>query len=88
LADAYTLAKIMLMEFQARAWQYLGLIPNPVTNVVSSDLSQARFAIDMFAVVAEKLAEVGQLTNEEQRELQRVLSDLRINYVQRAGGGF
>ena len=81
----YDVARLMLMELHARAWQSLGLMPHPLTNLITTDLAQARQAIDAFTEVLNQLEESKALSEAEIREFRRLKSDLQTNYVQRAG---
>ena len=58
----------------------LGAVQDPKTGGVVIDLEGARFAIDLLAVVEEKTR--GNLTDEETKELQQVLTELRGRFVQ------
>ena len=61
-----------------------GLVPNPVTNKVEKNLDEARLAIDAFAAIFDVL----RLRIEEQtrREMETVLTNLRINFVEKSSG--
>jgi hypothetical protein len=65
-----------------QAWQKLGLVVDPVSGELEEDLGQARLAIDSLAALAEKLE--GHWSEDEKREVDAALANLRINYVQRA----
>lgn len=69
----------LVLMFQTAALQQLEKLVNPLTNQVERDLEQAKFSIDMLGMLEEKTK--GNLTAEEQRFLQSVLSQLRLNYV-------
>ena len=58
----------------------LGAVQDQKTGGVVIDLEGARFAIDLLAVVEEKTK--GNLTDEESKELQQVLTELRGRFVQ------
>jgi hypothetical protein len=62
------------------AWQAMGLIPDPATNRVESDLDDARLAIDAAAGLLELLRP--RLTESECREFENLLANLRLNYVE------
>lgn len=63
------------------AWQAMGLIPDPATNRVESDLDDARLAIDAAAGLLEHLRP--RLTAPERREYENLLANLRLNYIER-----
>lgn len=67
-----------------KAWISLGLYPDPITNQVQKNLPEARRAIDAVADLV-KHVEVD-AEPEEKRELQVLLSNLRINFVQQSKG--
>jgi hypothetical protein len=65
------------------AWIALGLVADPATHQIEQDLPRAKTAIDSVAFLAERVEP--ELEEEIQRELKRMVADLRMNYVQRAG---
>ncbi len=75
--------RIFIGELHARAWIYLGLIMNPVTKQLAKDLPQARLAIDCIASLTDHLTPLA--TEAERGELQRMLTDLRLNFVRQNG---
>lgn len=81
----YGVARWMLIELHNRAWQSLGLIPNPRTNLITTDLPQARRAIDTYSEILNRLEASGDLSESERREFRRLKNDLQMNYVQRVG---
>jgi hypothetical protein len=86
-ADPYAvpvadLVRVFIGELHARAWLPMGLIMNPATNQVAKDLAQARLAIDCIASLVEHLAPAA--AEAERGELQRLLTDLRRNYVRQS----
>lgn len=62
------------------AWQAMGLIPDPATNRIQSNLDDARLAIDAAAGLLEHLRP--RLTETERREFDNLLANLRLNYVE------
>jgi hypothetical protein len=58
----------------------LGLIPDPMTQQTQKDLSQAKYNIDMLAVLQEKTK--NNLTKEEEQALEQILYEVRMAYVQ------
>jgi hypothetical protein len=69
----------MLGEMHARATVHLGLMPNPYTRLIARNDAEARLAIDTFAALLELLRP--RLEPHIQSEFERVLNDLRVNYV-------
>lgn len=72
----------MIQEMQAHAWVKMGLWKDPITNDLHEDLPQAKIAIDcvaaLFGVIQAHLSEA------QRREMERLLTDLRLNFVQRS----
>ncbi len=67
------------------AWMKMGLIPNPMTGKIERDLPQAKIAID---AVSDLVARLEPLVGDPgRRELQVMLSNLRINFVQQGQRG-
>lgn len=63
----------------AQTLMHLGLMANPLTGKVETDLPNAGYSIDLLAVFQEKTR--GNLTEDEQRYLETALCDLRLQYV-------
>src|SRR5262249_13808535 len=61
------------------AAMHLGLIENPMGGGVSVDLESARHVIDMIAMLQQKTR--GNLTSDEERLLDDVLAELRMQFV-------
>jgi len=57
----------------------LGVIPNPSTNQKEENTTQAKFIIDTLGLLKEKTK--GNLTKEEGDLLERVLYELRMQYL-------
>ena len=83
--DAAGVLRWCIGVLAASAWQALGLIPNPTTNKIERNLDDARLAIDAVAVLAEQLKP--RLTDSERRELETLLTDLRVNFVEQKARG-
>ena len=64
------------------AWMALGLIATP-TGETREDLAQARIAIDALSDLIARLQP--DLDASEKRELEQLLANLRVNFVQRSG---
>jgi hypothetical protein len=62
---------------------FMGQIPNPQTGQPTVDLERARFQIDMLELLKVKCR--GNLTDDEERLLDRFLYELRMLYVARSG---
>ena len=80
--DVYALVKSFIGILGAHAWQWMGLIKNPITGRVEKDMAQAKVAIDSISALAKQLE--SKLDESDQRELKALLGDLQINYVQQS----
>lgn len=69
--------------FAALAWQKLGLQHDFATGAIAMDLKQAKLAIDTAAALASVLEP--ELDDEDKRNVQNLVRDLRINYVEKSG---
>jgi len=72
----------LVQTYQHMAWMALGKLANPVTQKVERELDQARWAIDMLAMLERRTK--GNLNREESRSLGQILYTLRMNYVDEA----
>jgi hypothetical protein len=70
-----------LSTLSMQAMIALGDIPHPATNQPHLDLEQARYMIDVLAML--QLKTKGNLTPEESELLQNLLYELRMRYVSR-----
>lgn len=57
----------------------LGKVASPISGKVERDLNQAQYTIDLLAMLESKTS--GNLSDEERTFLSRVLSELRLNYL-------
>jgi hypothetical protein len=84
--EAHERRELMFVQlvsmFQMAALQQLGKLKNPLTDVVERNLPAAQGTIDLLEMLQEKTR--GNLSPEEDRFLQTVLRDLRLNYVDEA----
>lgn len=69
----------LVMTFQAAAWQQMGKIKNPLTDKIERNLDQARYSIDILEMLRNKTK--GNLSEDEQRFLNHVISELQLNFV-------
>lgn len=72
----------LVMMFHTAAMQHMGKLKNPLTDKIERDLLQAQMSIDMLDMLKAKTK--GNLTDEETRFLDRVISELKLNYVDEA----
>jgi len=80
--DVYDTLRVMVSLLTQQAWVSLGIQKAPGAEEVKQDLPQAKVAIDTLEFVVSKLE--ADLESPEKAELNSMLSNLQINYVQRA----
>ncbi|MEO0164955.1 MAG: DUF1844 domain-containing protein [candidate division WOR-3 bacterium] len=68
-----------ILSLEGKAWAYLGLTAHPETQKPQKDLNEAKLAIDSIEALF-KLIEPF-LTNEEKKDIQVRLTNLRLNFV-------
>ena len=83
--NVYDQLRFMITMLNSLAWIHIGLQAPPGAWETRTDLPQARLAIDMMAVIKEKLGE--HLSAAEHNEVETLLSNLRVNYLQRQSQG-
>jgi len=81
---AADLLSTWLSLLAAKAWQGMGLVPNPLTGKTEKNLDDARLAIDAYAAVFEVLC--ARLEEQPRREMENVLTMLRVNFVEKSAG--
>jgi len=79
--DVYTLLRYTLDLYIAGAWQLMGFLPDPTTGQTHVALEEAQIAIDCADFLAGKLKP--RLEPEAQREYERQLRDLKLNFLMR-----
>jgi hypothetical protein len=72
----------MVLSLQVSAMQLMGKIASPITGKVERDMGQAKVSIDMLEMLAVKTK--NNLTTEEEKFLNNILFELRMNYVDEA----
>jgi hypothetical protein len=78
--DVYGLLKTTISLLSNGAWAWMGLTPSPFTGEMERDLAQAKIAIDSVTYL---VSQIEAHTDEaSRREMQNVVSMLRVNYVQ------
>jgi hypothetical protein len=70
---------VLIVELANKAWAYMGKIAHRETGEPKTDLEQARFAIDTIEAVLNAVRD--KLEEEEIKNIEQVLSDLRANFV-------
>lgn len=69
----------MIYSLQMQAFIHLGKMINPATNKTEKDLVAAQMTIDMLDMLKDKTK--GNLTDYEKSFLEKVIADLKLNYV-------
>jgi len=69
----------IIYTFQMQTMVHLGKIANPATNKVERELDSAAMSIDIIEMLEDKTK--GNLSEEESKYIQTVLTDLRLNYA-------
>jgi hypothetical protein len=75
----------LVLSFQAAAWQQLGKVPSMISGKIERDIEMAKHSIDMLGMLEAKTK--GNLTENENKYLQHVLYELRLNYLDEAKKG-
>jgi len=78
--SAGALITTCLSLLAARAWEAMGLVPNPRTKQIERNLDDAQLAIDAAAALAEVVRP--RVTDAERREIETLVANLRINFVE------
>jgi len=69
----------LVAMFQMAAMQQMGKLANPLSGEVERDLQQAKASIDLIEMLADKTE--GNLAHAEKEFLDKILFELRMNYV-------
>lgn len=72
----------MLSVLGAKAWQGMGLTPNPASGKIEKDLGEAKIAIDAFSGLFEAMR--SQLDGQALRDTEALLTTLRVNFVEKS----
>ena len=81
--DVYMISQMMISLMANSAWQHLGLIPDPRTKKIEKNMKQAGIAIDTISFLFDKIE--NELEKEPAKEIRNLLSNLRVNFVQKSG---
>ena len=82
LPDVRSVLALFLGELRTLAWLRMGLVANPMTGQIETDLTQAKMAIDTVVYLAEQLEP--HVAPEERLPLKDMVSDLRLNFVEQS----
>jgi Domain of unknown function (DUF1844) len=66
----------------AKAWEGMGLVPNPGTNKIHKNLEDARSAIDAYGAIFEIIRV--RMDEQPRREMETLLTTLRVNFVEKS----
>ena len=80
--DIYQLIELFIMLLSEKAWRYIGLRVEPSTGKINKDLSKARVTIDCIISLVDKIEP--SLDSKEIESLRRLITDLQLNYAERA----
>ena len=80
VTDPYFMA--LVFNFQTSAMIGMGKIMNPFQNKITRNMAEAKQSIDMLDMLERKTR--GNLSEDEKRMLQKILTELRLNYVDEA----
>ncbi len=69
----------LIFNFQAAALQQMGKMVNPMTGKTERDMNAAKQSIDLLDCLDRKTR--GNLSADEERAMQEILTNLRLNYV-------
>lgn len=70
---------MLLMSLASSAAMSMGLTPNPQTGASDVDARMAKFNIDLLVILQQKTT--GNLTGDEKRFLDAIVSDLQLKFV-------
>lgn len=70
---------VLVMSIASSAAMALGLAPHPETGETKKDKNMAKFNIDLLLMLKDKTT--GNLSQDEIRLLENVLSDLQLKFV-------
>lgn len=83
--DVHAVIMVMVDQMASIAWQKMGLQPDALTGQIHKDMAQAKTAVDVVANLSEFISP--QLDDTDQRELGKLVSNLKINFVQKSAEG-
>lgn len=80
LPDAASLVATCISLLAEKAWQAMGLVPNPATKTIERKFDEAQLAIDAAVALVDLLRP--RLTDGERRDVETLVANLRINFVE------
>jgi hypothetical protein len=85
LPDVYSLLSAYVATLGSQAFVWMGLLKDPISGKVRKDMAQAKIAIDVCEFLVGKIEP--KLGEGDRRDMQRMLSDLKVNFVNQSQGG-
>jgi hypothetical protein len=82
--SVYAVLATFVDQMSAIAWQKLGLQHDFITGKLEPDVEQARVAIDVVAKMVDVLEP--ECDEQDRRQLQSLVRDLRLNFVAKQKG--
>jgi hypothetical protein len=70
----------LVLTLSSSAWVGLGKVSDPVTGEIREDIKGVKYTIDILLMLREKTK--GNLTDEENKVLNSIISDLQVNYAE------
>lgn len=77
--------RLLVSKLSIQGMLSLGILENPISKKAEVNLTMAKALIDDLAMLREKTK--GNLDPDEQSHLEKILSDLQWQFVQRSGTG-
>ncbi len=73
---------MMVNQLGEMAWIKMGLQADPITGQTDKDMVQAKYAVDAASALSDQL--MPHLDEEDSRQIQNLVRDLRVNFVQKS----
>lgn len=80
LPEVKSLLATCISLLAGKAWEAMGLVPDPTTKKIERKLEDAQLAIDAAAALADLVRP--RLSEAERREVEVLVSNLRLNFVE------
>lgn len=80
--NVYELLAVLTQQLGEVAWMKLGLTPDVQAGRIVKDLPQAKAAVDAVAALVAIIEP--ELDEDDRRQVQTLITNLRMNYVQKA----
>lgn len=70
----------LVLTLSSSAWVGLGKVADPISGEIREDLKGAKYTINVLLMLRDKTK--GNLTDEENKVMNRIISDLQANYAE------